>query len=365
MEENDLLKYWLAFSQIKKIGPVRMQKILKYFPDLSWAWKADWKEFVKAGLEENLAQEIAACQSQINPNEELEKLNREEIKVVLLEDNNYPRLLKEIFAPPFILYYRGSLAALKNFCLAVVGTRKYSSYGQQATEKIVGELAPTGITIVSGLALGIDALAHQTCLNSGGQTAAVLGSSLDWQNVYPSTNRHLAQRILAGGGALISEFPLGTLPAKFTFPIRNRIISGLSLGTLVVEAPEESGALITARYALEQNRDVFAVPGSIYNRASEGTNKLIKAGAKMVTSAKDILEELNLQQATQFIASQKTLPESKEEATILKILSAEPTHIDKIANLSKLKINVLSGILMVMEIKGMIRDAGGKNYIKR
>lgn len=361
--QDNQLKYWLALSQIQQIGPIKFQKILNYFKNLEAAWQANAADLINAGLEEKLAQEIIIHKSQINPDEELSKLEKEQVKVTLITDGEYPKLLKEIYSPPPLLYYRGNLTCLNEFCLAVVGTRKYSSYGQQAAREIVSVLAQNGITIVSGLALGIDALAHQACLNVQGQTAAVLGSGIDWQNIYPSSNRHLAQKIIENSGCLISEYPLGTGPAKFTFPVRNRIISGLAIGTLVIEAPESSGALITAKHALEQNREVFALPGSIYHKNSVGANNLIKQGAKMVTSAQDILEELNLQAATQFIVNQKLIPDSREEEIILKILTKEPLHIDKIAEFSKLKINVLSGLLVIMEMKGMVRDLGGKNYV--
>ncbi|MEK7653280.1 MAG: DNA-processing protein DprA [Patescibacteria group bacterium] len=356
-------KYWLAFSQINKIGPVKFRKILRYFNNLKNAWQADTASFIKSGIEEKLAQEIIILRSQINPDEEWEKLAKEKVNFVTITDESYPPLLKEIYDAPPILYFRGSLEPLYNFCLGVVGTRKFSPYGRQAAKEIVSDLSRQGITIVSGLALGIDAIAHEACLQAGGLTAAVLGSGLDWQNIYPSQNRYLANKIIESDGAILSEYPIGTMPAKFTFPMRNRIISGLSLGTLVIEAPESSGALITAKHALEQNREVFALPGSIYSVNSQGTNNLIKQGAKMVTKADDILEEFNLRQIAGFTKEKKIVPESQEEEMIIKILSQEPTHIDKIANESKLKINALASLLTMMEIKGMIKDAGGKNYI--
>lgn len=356
-------KYWLAFSQIQKIGPIKFQKILGYFNNLKNAWQAEAADFIKAGLEEKLAQEIIILRQGINPNEEWEKLEKEEVNFKTILDNDYPRLLKEIYDAPPILYYRGSLEPLNQFCLAVVGTRKFSPYGRQAAEEIVFDLASQGITIVSGLALGIDAIAHEACLKAKGKTIAVLGSGIDWQNIYPATNRYLAKKIIETGGAVVSEYPIGTMPAKFTFPMRNRIISGLSLGTLVIEAPESSGALITAKHALEQNREVFALPGNIFNYHSQGTNNLIKQGAKLVTKASDILEEFNWQQIADFGAETKITPDSLEEEIILKILSKEPLHIDKIANGSKLKVNVLASLLTMMEIKGMVKDVGGKNYV--
>ncbi len=361
--DNNELKYWISFSKIYQLNPLRFRKVLKHFSNLEIAWQADATSLVKSGLEDNVAQEIVAQRNDINPDDELAKLEKENINVVTTRDDNYPELLKEIYDYPPLLYYRGSLNCLEGFCLGVVGTRKFTSYGRQTTEEIVGDLARSKVTIVSGLALGIDAIAHWACLNAGGLTVAVIGSGLDWQNIYPSTNRMLAQKIIDGGGCVISEYPIGTMPAKFTFPQRNRLIAGLSWGTLVIEAPERSGALITARHTLEQNRETFAIPGSIYNKNSQGTNNLIKQGAKMVTSASDVLEEFNLQQTMDFTSADKPQPGSPEEEKILNILTREPIHIDKLVKQSNIKINVLSGILSVMEISGVIKDLGGKNYI--
>lgn len=361
MEEK--LKYYLALSRIQKIGPARWHKLLNYFKDPENIWKSNQSELTKAGIEENLAQEIICLRHKIDPQTELENVIKQNIKILLIQHDSYPKLLKEIYNPPILLYYRGSLDWLNQFCLAVVGTRKYSSYGKQLTQSLVRQLTEQNITIISGLALGIDALAHGTALECQGRTIAILGSGLDWPNIYPAANHGLAQKIIDSGGAIISEYPIGTRPTTFTFPMRNRIISGLSLGTLIIEAPASSGALITAKYATEQNREVFAVPGNIYSSNSAGTNKLIKQGAKMVTGIEDIIEELQLDQTTNFIKSQQLMPQSAEEEIILKILSQEALHIDKIAISSKLKINVLSGILTMMEMKGLVRDLGGKNYI--
>jgi DNA processing protein len=213
------------------------------------------------------------------------------------------------------------------------------------------------------LAIGIDALAHEACLKNNGLTVGVLGSGVDWPSIYPSANRYLAKRIIESGGCLLCEYPLGTMPTKYTFPMRNRIIAGLTLGTLVIEAAESSGALITAKCALEYNREVFAVPGSIYNCSSAGCNNLIKQGAKLVLSATDVLEELKLAQLPEIHELSRPKPASIEEEIILKNLSREPLHIDKLAKSCNIKINVLSGILMLMEMKGLIKNIGGQNYV--
>jgi DNA processing protein len=356
-------KYWVALSQFAKIGPVRFKKIYSHFSTMKEAWLASPGELRETGLEEEIAAEIIAKRESIDPDEEWEKLEAEKIKVTTILDDDYPKMLKEIYKPPAILYCKGKLEAINEFALAVVGTRKITPYGAQVTCEIVRDLAKSGLTIVSGLALGIDALAHKTTVENNGITIAVLGSGLSSRHLYPASNHYLADQIIAHGGAVISEFPLTMLPLKHNFPIRNRIVAGLSLGTLVIEAGVESGALITARYALEQNREVFAVPGNIFSPNAFGPNNLIKMGAKMVTSANDILETLNLSQAASFIETQKIIPESKEEEIILKFLTKEPIHVDKLVNLSGLGTATANSTLLMMEIKGKVKNLGGANYV--
>src|SRR3989338_8626793 len=289
---------------------------------------------------------------QIEPDKLLENLKKEKLSALTIDDQAFPKLLKQIYDPPFILYYRGSLEALNGFLLAVVGARKYSAYGVQVAEKLVRDLALNKLTIVSGLALGIDTLAHTAALATGGQTIAVLGSGLDRQNIYPSQNRYLADKIQAHGGLILSEYPLGTMPLKHHFPQRNRLISGMSLGTLVIEAGEKSGSIITAMHALDQNRDVFAVPGNIYSAYSAGTNSLIKRGAKLVSGAKDIIESLNLTDAVAYTENKKIIPESAEEGLILDKLNYEPVHVDELVRLTKLDASIINSTLTIMEMKG-------------
>jgi DNA processing protein len=255
------------------------------------------------------------------------------------------------------------LEAFDGFTLAVVGARKYSTYGAQVTEKLIRELAFNKLTIVSGMALGIDTLAHTAAINAGGKTIAVIGSGLDQQNIYPSQNRYLADKIQAHGGLILSEYPIGTMPLKHHFPQRNRIISGLSSATLVIEAAEKSGALITAFHALEQNREVFAVPGSIYSGTSEGTNRLISMGAKLVTSAKDIIETLNLADAASYIENKKVIADTNEEKLILDRLSYEAIHIDELKQLTKLDTSIINSTLTIMEMKGMVKNLGNMQYV--
>ena len=284
----------------------------------------------------------------------------ENIKKINLEDKDYPEILKEIHDPPKTLYLRGNFSEKDKIAIAIVGTRNYTGYGKQIAYDIAGSLTEAGITIVSGLAKGIDAFAHKATLEKGGRTIAVLGSAIDSESVYPACNRKLADKI-AQNGAVISEYEPGIKSERWFFPQRNRIISGLSLGVLVIEAPEKSGALITAMQAVEQNREVFAIPGSIYSKNSIGTHRLIQMGAKLVTCANDILEELNLP-----LLEEKTSfkPETKEEETILSILGKEPIHIDEIIKQSNLDTKIVSPALMMLELKGAVKNSGGGYYIK-
>ncbi len=289
---NPKAKYYNAFNLIGGIGPVGFKKILTYFNSLDNAWSAEIKEFKKAGLTEFVIEQIRGKRPKINPDWEMEKLDKQGINLITTQDKDYPKLLKEIYAPPATLYIRGHFESTDKY-FGIVGTRKLSAYGSQITPLITADLAKSGLTIVSGLAKGIDTIAHETALKTNNRTIAVLGSGIDKTSIYPFINQDLAEKI-SQNGAVISEFPIGTQPLAQNFPQRNRIISGLSLGVLVIEAPERSGAMITARNALEQNRDVFAIPGPIISKNSFGPNNLIKMGAKLVSQAEDILEELNL-----------------------------------------------------------------------
>jgi DNA processing protein len=358
------LKYWISFNRLPEMGALKFQKLLKNFPTMEEAWRANLPELMSAGLTEKEANNIIINRSAINPGEELEKLIKLGIRAITITDADYPKNLKEIFDAPPILFYRGSIACLSRHCLAVVGARKHTAYGEAAAKKIVTPLAKNNITIVSGLALGIDALAHEATFKAGGLTAAVLGSDLDWKNIGPKTNLKLAEQILDSNGCLISEYSLGTTANRQTFPQRNRIISGLSRGVLIVEAGENSGSLITAACAVEQNRDVFAVPDSIFSPYSTGANNLIKRGAKPVTEADDILGDWLCQGELKL--NKKELLETADEIEkiILDKLSFEPLHLDKLTELCQIKINMLSSKLMIMEMKGLVRSIDGGKYMK-
>ena len=292
------------------------------------------------------------------------KNTQETIAVIKKSSRDYPKILKEISGAPKQLYVRGELPGNHEMNFAIVGTRTASEYGKTLAFKIAKELAELGFNIVSGLALGVDTESHLGALAGGGKTVAVLGSAIDYNSIYPSVNISLVKNIVSNGGAVISEYAPGTKSEIWYFPERNRIISGLSRGVLVVEAPEKSGALITARLALEQNRDVFAIPGSIFSKNSIGTNILIKSGAKVVTSVDDILEELNL---TDLKINKNTKEEeslTNEEKIILNIIEKEPIHIDKICHASKMSASQALSIVSILEIKGMIKNIGGGKFVK-
>jgi len=284
----------------------------------------------------------------------------DDIKTIGIENKNYPKLLKEIKGAPKVLYYRGEIKSEEN-CLAIVGTRMYSAYGKQVALEIAGDLAEAGLTIVSGLAPGIDTFSHQAVVERNKRVIAVLGTGIDEKSIYPQENIKLARKILETGGALISEYPPGTRGTRFTFPKRNRIISGLSLGVLVVEAKEKSGALITADYALKQKRGVFAIPGPIHSSNSRGPHYLIKKGAKLVENANDILKILNLNLST-YEADRLIKGDNNEENLILNALKEEVLYIDKIIERTKLSAAAVAGALANLEIKGKVRNLGGNIY---
>jgi len=359
-----MIKYLIAISKINKIGPSTLRRLLNYYPDPQAIWEASHDSLLATKLNENLINEFVIKRKQINPDSEIENLQKENVKTVSSFDINYPRLLKEIHNHPFLLYYKGDLNNISEETIAVVGSRKITNYGRQVTERIVEELVAQDVSIVSGLALGVDSVAHISAIKSNKKTIAVLGSGLDRQNLYPASNRGLAEEIVEKKGLIISEYPLSTLPLKHNFPMRNRIISGLSLGTLVIEAGESSGALITSKFALEQNREVFAIPGNINQPMSVGTNNLIKQGAKLVQSAQDIFEELNIKQIKEFHHNQTINPDSKEEAEILKQLSNEQKHINELVKSSDFNITQVNSTLMLLEMKGLVKNLGNNTYIK-
>ena len=290
------------------------------------------------------------------------KYKMEKIRKITIKDKDYPKTLKQIAAPPKQIYVRGNIN-IEHLGIGVVGSRLPSSYGKQVTPKLTEELARSGLTIISGLALGIDALAHEAALRVGGKTIAVLGSGIDDKSIYPAVHKNLANRIVESGGALVSEYEAGTKPERYHFPARNRIIVGLSKGVVVIEAKEKSGALITSKLAVENNRDVFAVPGPITSHYSYGPNRLIRAGAKPVLDANDILEEYGMvNQNRSAIKNLNNLSLSAEEKIIVNILKDSSAHIDEIIIRSNINTSSLNGLLIMMEIKGLIKNLGEGIY---
>ncbi|MEE8318536.1 MAG: DNA-processing protein DprA [Dehalococcoidales bacterium] len=353
------MKYRVGFSLIPGVGRVRLGQLEGYFDTLKDAWAASPSELKQTGLDGGVISAFTSRRDKIDLEAEMEKLARHDVSVLDYHDSGYPSRLKEIYDYPPILYIKGALLPEDEWCLAVVGTRRATVYGRQVAEEIVTDLVQSKITIASGLARGIDSVAHRSALAGGGRSLAVFACGLDM--VYPSENTALAGEIMQHG-ALLSEYPLGTRPRPEYFPRRNRIMSGLSLGVLVVEAGETSGAMITAHIALEQNREVFAVPGSVLSPASRGTNSLIQEGAKLVRGYKDILEELNLMAVARQMELREVIPASDTESVLLKNLSAEPIHIDEVCRSSGLPIATVSSTLAMMELKGMIRQPGPMNY---
>lgn len=355
--------YAHGFNLISGIGPKRLKLLINGFPDLKTAWEASLKDLKVAGLEEKYAERVVAERKLIDLAAEEDKLKQAGIKTLTQNHAAYPLLLRETVGAPEVLYAKGRFDP-QAFCLAVVGSRKVSPYGKRATEELAGGLAKAGIVIVSGMAYGVDYLAQNECVKVGQTTVAVLAGGLDEKSIYPAINIPLSRKIVENGGCLLSEYAPGTRPLKQFFPARNRIISGISKGTLIVEAGEKSGSLITASFALEQNREVFAVPGSIFSPNSIGTNTLIKNGAKPVTQVNDILEEfhLTLPATTKIIGENFS---SAELALLEHLDNDEPHHIDELSKLTSITAAELGSILMILEIKNAVQNLGGMRYIKK
>jgi DNA processing protein len=361
------LFYWLALSLTPGVGSILIKRLLDRFKTAESVFRASLKELLKIeGLGAKVASEIQKGPLEKLVKRELSLLEEVGGKIVTLKDDNYPRRLKEIYDPPALLYLRGELKKEDELAIAIVGSRKTSPYGRWFTEKIGEDLARHGITVVSGMARGIDAVAHKGALQGGGRTIAVLGCGVDV--IYPSENRNLFYQIIEQG-AILSEFPMGSPPEGGHFPRRNRIISGLSIGVAIVQAGAKSGSLITARYALEQGREVFAVPGNVGAEGSRGTNQLIKEGAKLVESSEDILEEILPQWSREGETVQKAeTPVSgltEEEKILYGLLEETPLHIDTIIRESRWDPGKVSSLLLNLELKGLIFQLPGKCFSKK
>ena len=356
-----MLYYWIALSLIDEIGPRTIRALLDSFGDAESIFRADLKALLQIdGIGERRARAIKGFDRWEEVDQILGSAESKEIEIITECDERYPLLLKNIPDRPFLLYMMGDIQPEDRFSVAVVGPRKPTEYGVRVADMIAGELAKAGITIVSGMARGIDTVAHKAAIVSGGRTIAVLGSGIDVP--YPPENTGLMKRIRRSG-CVVSEFPPGTKPLRGNFPVRNRIISGLSLGVVVIEATDDSGALITANYALEHNREVFSVPGMITSSRSSGTHRLIKRGALLVESAQDVLREL-AHQLKGFIREdrKKRVSLSEEEQDLVRHLSREPIHVDELTRESKIPLNRILSILTTLELKGVVRQAEGKRF---
>jgi DNA processing protein len=355
-------EHWIGFSTVDGIGPAKTRRLREAFGSLEAAWGQSADGLIAAGIDAPTARRFVMAKQSLDLTGELARLDRAGVTAISWDDEErYPRLLRHVPSPPVVLYVRGELLPQDEIGVAVVGTRVPSQYGRRVAQTLAGELAAKGVAVVSGLARGIDAKAHRAALEAGGRTLAVLGSGLDV--IYPPEHAGLAREI-ARSGAVISDYPLGTKPDAVHFPARNRIVAGLTLGTIVIEAGDTSGALITARFAGEYGRDVFAVPGSIFSKQSCGVHRLIQDGAKLIASVQDVLGELNLG----MVAHQLEMPvgpvtEDPFEAVLLAALNSEAQHIDDVARAVNMPAAQVSSALTMMELKGLVRQVGALSYV--
>lgn len=354
MSEFGERSYWLGFSLFPGIGPGRFLKLLSYFGSAKNAWQANLFELQASKIGNTLAESFINFRGTCDLQSYEAALQKKKIRYLLLSEPAYPQLLKQIKNPPFVLFIKGDLAA--NLPVAIVGTRKVTHYGREITERITTDLVTAGCVIVSGLATGVDAIAHHKTLVVGGKTIAVLGCGIDCCS--PRENTILYNSILEQGGCIVSEYGLGVSPTKGSFPSRNRIIAGLSLGILVTEGAEDSGALITAHDAWKNERKVFAIPGPITSTLSQGTYKLLKKGATLVSSAKEILDELGVKKIS-FRQSKQVVGATTEEQCIIDLLKEESLHVDELLKRLRVSSSSLSILLSVMEMKGLIKNLGG------
>lgn len=353
--------YWIALGKVPGIGPTRLASLLEVCGSVEGIWKASIQTLGTAGLDRRTLENLLSYRRTLDPAAELQQLTRSGVQITTWDDDDYPSNLRQIDTPPPLLYVRGGFVEADEWAIGIVGTRRASAYGREVAHTLATELAKAGITIVSGLALGIDAVAHEAALDAGGRTIGVLGSGVD--QLYPAKNRSLALRMVEQG-AVVSEYALGIKPEARNFPPRNRIISGLSKGIIVVEANERSGALITTSFAAEQGRDVFAVPGSIFSPTSAGCNRLIQNGATPLLSVNDVLEQLNMTKIHVQQSVRQTVPPEPLEADLLAYLSAAPQYIDDIVRQAELPSAQVGSLLTIMELKGLVRQVSTLSYVR-
>lgn len=363
MDKNKDKMFFVAFNYLINFTLERYKKLIKKFNTLERAFYANSRDLLEAGLKRELVFDFIVARKSFNFEQTFKKIETENINICLWGDVNYPELLANIYNPPPIFYYRGCLDVNWNNALSVVGSRKFTLYGEKIIKDFISVLSQANINIISGLAIGIDSLAHRESLKNNGLTIAVLGSGLDYFSIYPRNNRALVQEIIEKKGLVLSEFPLETGPLSFNFPRRNRIIAGLSRATLVVEASKKSGSLITAKYALDEGREVFTFPGNIYDDNFSGNNNLIKSGAGVVLFPEEILDFFNIMPFSSNILKKSVYRgENEIEEKILDILGESTKHVDELLETLPFSIKEIGSTLAVLEIKGIIIDTGGKNY---
>jgi len=355
--------WWVGFRLAEIASTSRLRALVERFESLEAAWHARPEDLRRVlGTRERSLSTMLETRARLDPVAELDRLERAGVSVVTIADDAYPRLLKEVAAPPPVLFCRGQLLETDDAAVAIVGTRRATAYGQQMATDLAGGLAAAGVTVVSGLALGIDSHAHRAAIAGGGRTIAVLGSGIF--EIYPREHRNLAGQV-AGQGALISDNPPHAKPDRWNFPARNRIISGLSLAVIVVEAPEKSGALITVDFAADQGRDVFAVPGPANAIASAGCNRILRDGARLVRSVDDVLEDLRLPSRGQTEAVQQALPLDEDERLVLSLLTGAAQHIDDVVDASGRPLPRVSAVLLSLELQELVRNVGAQYYTRR
>lgn len=360
----DNIEYLLALHHVKGLGPIRLKLLLEYFSDSKVAWEARRSEWEGINVARSVIEDWQRLKATLKPESLVGELNKSGINFVTIFDADYPAPLKEIHNPPVVLYFQGDRSIFNTLCLAVVGTRKVTGYGSLVTQKFTTYLASNRLTIVSGLARGVDTIAHRAALEVKGKTIAVLGGGLN--KIFPPENERLVKEIIEGGfGAVTSEFLPDEPSLPGNFPARNRIISGLSKAVLVTEAAEDSGSLITAREAIDQGREVFAIPGPITSDQSFGTAALIKQGARLVTSPEEIIEELGLDQIqTLNFKNEPNLELSDVERRVLEVLALENRHVDEICRQVNLPVSAVSAALIKMEIYGLVKNMGAGVYLR-
>lgn len=358
---GEMSSFWLAFSYVPGVGSVRIRRLLDAFGTLERAWHADELKLGQAGMGPKTIESILRVRSELDLKLAFARLEQLGVRIITLFSEDYPEPLKQIQGPPASLFVKGDLRESDRFAVAIVGTRQASAYGKAMAEKIASELASMGLTIISGLARGIDGIAHQAALGIKGRTLAILGSGID--QIYPSEHRRLAE-LICKNGAVISEYPPGTAPEGHHFPARNRIIAGLALGLVVIEAAERSGALITANFAADQGREVFAIPGDILRKTSRGTNRLIQDGAHPLLDSEDVIEVLNLFPIDIGGDENADMPDDDVQVTMLELLKDEPAHIDNLYERSGLPIQEIQVALSMLELRGAIKPLGGMRYMR-